>query len=206
MQETNNNCDYKITLRERILVTSMNLFIANGIKAVKMDDIANKLGISKRTVYEIYRDKEEILFEGVKRLRKEHEEEIQKATDNMANVMEIILFVYHNKIERIRLTNPAFYSDLTKYPAVMDYFDKENERLRDGMLIFFERGVREGYFREDVNFEIVNHMFEAMNTHAVRGHLYEKFPLEELFRNLVFILLRGFCTRKGVDELDKVIK
>ena len=66
MHRPNAPTEYREQLKDRILKTAMQEFLTNGIKQVKMDDIARKLGISKRTLYEIYGNKEELLFEGIK--------------------------------------------------------------------------------------------------------------------------------------------
>lgn len=66
MRKNNSQNSYRQELRERILATAMNEFYTKGIKAVKMDDIAKRLSISKRTLYEIYQNKEELLLEGMK--------------------------------------------------------------------------------------------------------------------------------------------
>lgn len=62
MQEIKNISTYRQSLKDKILETSMKMFQEKGIRAVKMDDIANRLSISKRTLYEIYDDKERLLF------------------------------------------------------------------------------------------------------------------------------------------------
>lgn len=66
MYKNSSQTNYRQQLREKILQTSMAEFMSKGIRAVKMDDIAASLGISKRTLYEIYSNKEELLLEGVK--------------------------------------------------------------------------------------------------------------------------------------------
>ena len=58
MQSTATETTYRQELKEKILITAVELFHKNGIKSVKMDDIANELKISKRTLYEIYSNKE----------------------------------------------------------------------------------------------------------------------------------------------------
>lgn len=60
---------YKLELRNRILKAAMTEFLHKGVKSVKMDDIANTLAISKRTLYEIYSNKEELLLEAVRHTR-----------------------------------------------------------------------------------------------------------------------------------------
>ena len=62
MQDFKNISTYKEALKDKILTTAMTAFARNGIRAVKMDDIANALSISKRTLYEVYRNKEDLLF------------------------------------------------------------------------------------------------------------------------------------------------
>lgn len=66
MRKTGNITVYRENLKTRILETSMQLFKQKGIRAVKMDDIATEMGISKRTLYEIYSNKEDLLYECVK--------------------------------------------------------------------------------------------------------------------------------------------
>ena len=64
-KESSQTC-YKLELRNRILKAAMTEFLHKGVKSVKMDDIANTLAISKRTLYEIYSNKEELLLEAVR--------------------------------------------------------------------------------------------------------------------------------------------
>ena len=66
MQEFKNLSAYRRGLKGKILETAMVMFAKNGIKAVRMDDIASSLNISKRTLYEIFENKEVLLFEGIK--------------------------------------------------------------------------------------------------------------------------------------------
>lgn len=61
---------YRETLKGKILTAAMAAFTKKGIKAVKMDDIAAALSISKRTLYELYENKEDLLLEGIKRYNK----------------------------------------------------------------------------------------------------------------------------------------
>ena len=66
MEKISSPTTYRKELRDRILVASMDEFRKLGIRQVKMDDIANKLAISKRTLYEIYANKEKLLLECIK--------------------------------------------------------------------------------------------------------------------------------------------
>ena len=66
MQETKDISPYKQGLRDVIIDAAIKSFAEKGIRSVKMDDVAAELSISKRTLYEIFDRKEDLLFEGVK--------------------------------------------------------------------------------------------------------------------------------------------
>ena len=72
-------------------------------------------------------------------------------------------------------------------------------------LVFFQRGIREGYFREDVDYEIVTRIGEAGMRNVMESQMYNDFPLQEIFRNILFVLVRGFCTEKGQLELERYL-
>lgn len=204
MQETKRISAYKQGLKGRILETAMEAFVRKGIRAVKMDDVAAELGISKRTLYEIFDNKELLLFEGVSLYHEEREVQVRERTRDCKNVMEILLTVYRMKVEEFRRTNPQFHADLVKYPKVARFLNQQNQRIRKDMQKFIERGVLEGYFREEVNYELAGRLFDALGKYVMVNQLYRQYAIEEIFVNLVFVSLRGICTEKGVEALDRI--
>ena len=191
-----------LSLRERILEAAMNDFVSKGIKAVKMDDIAQTLGISKRTLYEIFYNKERLLLACLSKYKEVKEAEFAHLYEQSDNVMDIIVALYRQKVEEFRTTSPEFYSDMYKYPSVIEFFSEDSRRSHERFIGFLKRGVDEGYFREDVNMEIVSRIFHALSTYIMENQLYKEFSIEEVFQNLIFVSLRGFSTQKGVEKLD----
>ena len=206
MQELKSLSAYRQGLKGKILDTAMTLFARNGIKAVKMDDIARTLNISKRTIYELYENKEVILFEGIKRYNQRREEEMSQFVKGNTNVMDIILNVYKVKVEEFRFTNPLFYDDLEKYPDVMAYLEKSREENRKELIAFLNKGVKEGYFREDINNDLVTILFDSIGRLFLQKRLYARFSIESVLNNIMFISLRGICTIKGIEVLDNFLK
>ena len=98
---------YRRDLREKILATAIESFQENGIKAVKMDDIANRLSISKRTLYEIYGNKEDLLYECVCYHDKHFEKELQSRLSPKSSVMDILICFMRLHIEENSRTNPS---------------------------------------------------------------------------------------------------
>ncbi len=194
---------YFIALQDRILETAMQAFTQQGIKAVKMDDIAKFLGISKRTLYEIYENKEVLLFEGVKRFRSMSEERLSNIYKNTSDVIDILLNIYRLKVEESKKVCPEFYSDLEKYPTVQNFLKDGKQQSLDNFVMFLQRGVDEGYFRNDMNLQLVSSAFTSSMENIMRDGLYKTYSIEELFHNIVFVTFRGFCTLEGIKRLDQ---
>jgi len=204
MQESKETTAYKSALRSRIRDAAMQAFMEHGIKAVKMDDISKKLSVSKRTVYEIYGDKEELVYECVTH----YDQEKQKYLSDYASkhhVIDIVMEAYRLKAQEVHKINPAFYQDIMHYPQVEQYIRQERERVRNDLQKFMLRGVKEGFFREDVNYDIIVHLFDAMGQYIVTNRLLQQYRLEELFVNFFMVALRGVCTELGRKTIDAEI-
>lgn len=202
MEESKQSTAYRQSLRERIIDTAMHAFATHGIKAVKMDDIAQYLGISKRTLYEVFDNKEVLLFEGVKKYKSLKEQEMAQVVSVSNSVMDDILYVYKKKVEEFRQVNPAFYSDMERYPQVLAFLEEDRRQSREYMFDFLKRGVAEGYFRQDVDYRLAIVLFEATASYVMEHQLYLQYSIEEIFHNILFVSLRGICTKRGQDVLD----
>lgn len=202
MQEIRETTAYKKSLKGRILETAMKAFAQRGVKAVKMDDIAQMLSISKRTLYEIYKDKEELLYQGVVQYDQNNRQYLAAFVEQASSVMDIIIEFYQRRVVSVGTVNPLFYEEIQKYPKVVEYLNKEREHAYDQFLGFLQRGVREGYFREDVDYELVTQLFNAINTYVMNQHLLSCYSIQQVFANMLLIPLRGFCTKKGLQVIE----
>lgn len=203
MSDNSNLTLYRQQLRERIVETAMKAFAAHGIRAVKMDDIARQLGISKRTLYELYENKEAVLFEGVRSYHSSSERRMLDLVERGKSVIDIILVAYRQRLEELRGTSSQFYDDLKKYPRVLKMLEDNKKRNHQRFVDFLHRGVKEGYFRSDLDYDIVPLMFDAIGRYIMLRELYRQFDLEQVFKSLVFTSLRGICTAMGAKALDK---
>ena len=198
--------DYRNELKERILEYSEKEFYANGVKQVKMDNIANYLSISKRTLYEIYPTKEDLLLECLKKHDTAYESRIEQyIEESNPNAIEIIIFSYKIKLEHFLQLNPLFLEELCKYKRVINYFDARDKERDTNFEWLFNRGVEEGFFRKDLNPRIISNMFTVSLKEAIDNELYKEFGMEYLFRDIVFTLIRGICTIKGIEAIDQLL-
>ena len=205
MQDLKEATSYRTALKEPIMETAMKLFSERGIKAVKMDDIAQQLGISKRTLYEVYEDKEKLLYQGIVKYDREKRNYLEQYARQGHHVIDIIIEAYRMKVKETRSVNPLFYEDIMKYPKVEQYIKDEHKRTREGFLQFMQRGVDEGCLRCDVDYAMVPHLLDAIGNHIMTNQLLKKHSMEELFNNLFLVSLRGLCTMKGLQLLEEAI-
>ncbi|SFG10190.1 TetR/AcrR family transcriptional regulator [Prevotella sp. KH2C16] len=198
---------YRQELKGRILKESIKEFKKNGIKQVKMDDIANNLSISKRTLYEIYPNKEELLLEG---LRAEHEERNLEFMRFMAmgnrSVIDVFVQFFKMEMRSFATVSPLYFSDIHKFPNAVSYLSELHEESQSKSKEFLQKGVEEGFFREDVNFEIVSRMGQATMQHVMQIQLYKQYSLQHIFRNVILLLIRGICTQRGVKVVDEMLE
>ena len=182
-------------------------FTTIGVKSVKMDDIARKLKISKRTLYEIYDNKEQLLLESVARRIHEFDATLERFdSSGEKQVIDILLEFYRLQMEELRDMNPVYYEDLHKYPRVMSFLEQVNKEHKAHSKDFFKRGVLEGYFRNDFNYELISLLGNNVMQNVMESKLYHTYSLQDIFRNVVMLFIRGLCTAKGILELDRQLE
>ncbi|HRZ78250.1 MAG TPA: TetR/AcrR family transcriptional regulator, partial [Bacteroidales bacterium] len=151
--------------REKIILHACELFRSRGIRSVTMDSLATDLSISKRTIYELFTDKDSLVMECVKRILLRDNEVLMGILKESENVIEAILkFLRHQKTLRETYT-PAFVEDFKRYlPAVHAtfYSCKEDLKKFSASYTLLEKGRREGVFRPGMDIEMVDHFIHEM--------------------------------------------
>ena len=100
-------CDRK-ELRQRVLAVAARAFAVHGIRNVRMDDIAGSLSISKRTLYELFTDKEQLLLEIMLEHHREMHLYIAEVASRAENALEVIFAFYTRKSRELCELNPSF--------------------------------------------------------------------------------------------------
>lgn len=205
MDNNNNKQQDKAEVRNRIVRCSLALFKEQGIKQVKMDDIASHLSISKRTLYELFKDKEQLLYECAQANHIALHNDMLKMAKQNNNILETILYFYEKTINDLRLTNPQYFEDIKRYPRI--YQQLKNGRNEDSSksIDYFKKGIEQGIFRSDINYEICLTCFHKQLEFAMESDYKLKYELEEILDSTFIVLLRGISTSKGLVILDDFI-
>ena len=197
---------YKKNSKPAILEEAMSRFREYGIRAVKMDDIAKNMGISKRTLYEVYSDKEAVLVDVVKSMLKQRKESLQEFALKRDDAIDILIEALRKQMEFSASTHANFFKDLKRYPAVekmLKHYQKEQEI---STLAFFEHGVRQGFFISSIDFNIFHKITSGSISMIRSEELFKHLTYQQLMVNYLFVIIRGICTRKGLERLDNFIE
>ena len=199
--------DYRKELRRKIVDYAMPEFYKRGIKSVKMDEISQGLHVSKRTVYEIFGDKEELLLAGLKMKDLELRDRLEKYACNQAhNVIDILAYFYKEQMESNGLVGAAFYEEIHRMPRVIDYFRQEHEQEHGARIKFLEQGVKEGLFRDDVDYQLTMELIHVSMSEIMHLQLYKTYTMQMIFDNFFLVIIRGFCTERGLEMLNRAIE
>ena len=151
MMEDINNTE----VRNNIIEAAVKAFHKDGIKAVTMDHIAHLLSMSKRTLYQVFRDKESLLLACIKKHQEEERLFVEKTKCETDNVLEILL---------------------------------------------------KGIFKKNIKFEIVVPFMQSKMDTLINNEIFEGYTIREIFVNTIMVMLRGCCTEKGTEMIDKFIE
>jgi len=196
-------------VQEKILNTATEMFLQYGFKSVTMDDIASKLGISKKTIYAHYPTKNKLVQATGSHLLQTISEGINKVRSRNLNPVvenfEIKRFVnQHLKGEQ---TSPHY--QLKKYyPKIFnnlieDQFNVLESCVKDNI----SRGIKLGYYREKINVPFVYriHFVGMMGIKDKEMFPLEQFSEQDLTEEFLNYHLRAICTKKGINTLEEFL-
>jgi AcrR family transcriptional regulator len=192
--------------RQRIIEEASYLFRTYGIKSVTMDLLATQMGISKRTIYEVFKDKDELLEGVLKWMTVRQREVMEKTMRESENVIEAIFKMMNMMMEHFKNMSPAFQMDIRRFHQ--DIAEKlENldqlPYIRNNELMI-NKGIEEGVFRKDLDVKIINKCMLEVLKMSNDKEIFppDAFGSKEVVRNVYLNYLRGLCTQKGLDLID----
>lgn len=206
MNDTEKTTSYREELKQKVIEEALEAFIVNGIKSIRMDDIANSLKMSKRTLYEMFADKETLLKECMLYHRERSQKGLEEIVKESKNALEVILKCYKGSIELYHKTNKKFFEELKKYPKVYAMIMTDRERDNSVVIEFLKGGVAQGIFRDDINFEIIHALLREQMDLLTTSNVSKQFPFLEVYEAIIFMYLRGMATSKGSREIDEFIR
>ena len=197
----------EMELKDRIIQEAGKLFIKHGIKRISMDEIASRLGISKRTIYQNFKDKEDLLLHYIRQMEFLKTESIKDLSKNEETVVHVFLKLIemHKEFDFINIT---FIDDVKKYypKANRELIDQQNRGITK-IKLFLKEGMRQDVIRKDLNIDIVAFLLQDSNRTLMNTvNLTDKsFSNWELFFTTMINFIRGISTKDGIEIVDKFL-
>ncbi|MBQ0095379.1 MAG: TetR/AcrR family transcriptional regulator [Bacteroidaceae bacterium] len=190
-------------LRPIVVNTALEMFLKDGYLAVRMDDIASSLSISKRTLYEMFQNKEQLLTECMEAHSRFMTEKTAREIEEEGDILSVMLRYIEIVIAESHNTNRIFFDSLDKYPKFKEIFMSYMETFRSQIREYMDLGVKQGVFRDDVNMDVVMQAFTVMGRLANDDEMKKHYPYEQLVNDSIVLLLRGIAAPKGMEKLEK---
>ncbi len=207
--------EFTLDVKDKILKVAREEFVRLGYRNVRTDELSQKIGISKRTLYEHFRTKEE-LFEAIIDL------ELEKIKSFVENIIEYVeqnpqanLIEEINKIWQLNADSAIeftreFFDDMQKYtPHLWDKIYQFRQKVIEKNFVrIFKTGVDMGFFRSDVNIEVLFHMHLTLVQNLVTPSMIMRLQAspKEIVETILNVMFRGVLTDSARQQYSDFCK
>lgn len=197
--------------RETIIEQAAKMFAEQGIKSIRMDDIAQSLGVSKRTLYEMFEDKEELLYLSIRYMQSRRmakvEQKLRENTESLAQLFDSFAMMTENRELHRRISN-----NLRKfYPATFERLRKEAE-AESGKILYslIQHYIDCGLIVPTVDIRlsvtILYYTTTTIVTSADNMTLPDGVTVNDALAYTIINFFRGIATIKGVQQIDDYLE
>lgn len=187
--------------KTRIITESKALFMKLGIRSVSMDDIAAQLGISKKTIYLLFADKDELVDQIIEADIQQIQADCTKCCETAMDAIDEIFKTMDMIVSQFRNMNPMVLFDLQKYHhrSYEKFMNHRNTFLLEVITNNLEKGIREGLYRENIRIDILSKFRLESMMLAFNMDVYPPSTFNALDVTLEIIqhFLYGLATQKG---------
>jgi AcrR family transcriptional regulator len=198
MNEANGN-------KERILKAAQELFFSYGIRSITMDDIARHLSMSKKTIYQYFEDKDQIVYTLMQDDFEQRVKSMKEVTDQSKDAVDEILQSMDMMHDFFSALNPNVIYDIQKFhPQTWEVFRRFREHhIQRNVEANLRRGIKQGYYRTDINVPAIARLRIQEVEMGMDPHIYspQQFKVNEVELALLDHFLFGILTLKGLKKL-----
>jgi TetR/AcrR family transcriptional regulator, cholesterol catabolism regulator len=194
--------------QQKIVKQAAEMFMRYGVRSVSMDDIASKLGVSKKTIYQYYEDKDALVEASIKWDVEHDQSECMLCFSKSKNAVEEVLGVVEMMSEQLADINPLVLYELEKfYPKAFAHFENhKNNFIHHAIKHNLEQGILQGLYREDINVEVITKFRVESMMLIFRPDFvaaFKKYTVNELMFLVTEQFLYGITSPKGLKILQK---
>jgi len=187
--------------KDRIQEKANEMFMRYGIRSVSMDDIAGQLGMSKKTLYQYFADKDELVEAVMQDEVQSGQADCELCLRESANAIEEIFFIMKGLVEQFRHINPMVMYDLQKFhhTAYQKFLAYKNDFLLRIIRDNLERGLKEGLYRDDFSIDIISRfrLQSMMSGFDIEAFPPSKYNVADVTQEILRHYLYGIVSLEG---------
>lgn len=194
-------------IKLRILATAGELFKQFGIRSITMDEIASKLAMSKKTLYQYFKDKSDIVTQSVGYMMDEEQKIIHQIIDASKDAIGVLVGISQYHKQMVRSLNPAIFTEMERhYPAAWQRFTKYKECcvVRE-IMESIKCGQEEGFFRKEIDPKTIARLRleDVMIGFDQRVFPYQEFDVPTVQMQIFDLFIYGLCTLEGHKKVEE---
>ncbi len=183
------------------------LFFKYGVRSVTMDDIARELSISKKTLYQHFENKDELINEIMKQHTENECNDVLILKRDSKDALEEIIKICQRTIQMLRMIPPNLIFELKKYHVkAWDILNTlQNNVISNGTFENIKRGISEGLYRPEVNPEIISKLYAKSCLQVIDEELFpsSEFKKEKVLLEFMNYHVLGISTPKGMKKWEQ---
>jgi len=196
-------------IKEHIIQQSLSLFLKKGVKQVNMAEVANNLGISKKTLYVHFDNKQDLVHHCFQRHNDLVSEMINTLAAQFENAIDELFAIDESCSLVMKQTNPYLLGELKRYyPNTWALIEQLKQKvLFDIMKNNLNNGVEQGIYRKDIDVNIIAKLMISRIDVLVNDEIFPltQYDFRKLLTEIRIYHLRGISTLKGINYLEQKI-
>lgn len=190
--------------------SASEVYLKFGIKSVTMDEMARQLGVSKKTIYQYVKDKNDLVEQCLVLTHLEEDEAIQKIISEHDNAIDQLLGMSRFIISQLKAVHPSIFFDLAKYhPSALKMMDRHKDTYVCGCLEQnLNLGMNQGLYRENLKPNVIAKIYVGMIDIMMSGEISRSAEIrpDEVYSEMFRYHIRGCASEKGLKYLQELTK
>lgn len=194
--------------RKKVLDTAFKLYMKFGVKSVSMDDISTELGISKKTLYQHIKNKDDLVRQVISKYIDDDNKEIIKIVQQSNNAIDEMIAIARHTLIFLRKMKPSLIYDLKKYYRdswkIID--EKHFQQIKSIIKQNLIRGIKEGLYRQEINPNIIATFYTKVTEIAVDETVFpiNDYRHQDLFISHINYHMCGIVNKKGKSMFKEI--
>lgn len=201
---------FNMIMENKIIEKATEMYLTLGFKSVTMDDIASEMGISKKTIYHHFENKNDLVEAVTLYLFETISCGIDEIMTLNKNPIEELFVIKDFVMKNLKNESTSPIYQLQKYyPQIhKTLMSRQFEKMGDCVIENLKKGIEQGLFRNEINLELIGRFYFAGMTSIKDAELFNpiQFSIKDVQETYLEYHLRGICTSKGVEILEQLIK